>query len=467
MYTLSEQRFDKIQQIIIEDNTAIAKPSDSPVVIILGAQPGAGKTELERIARAELGGNIINCNADLFRDYHPDAHEIKSRFESYYPSLTAKYAQDWNNGLRAYCEDNRLNYILETTFSSGPEMNKTIDELQQKGYRVEIKLLAIHPRLSLLGTHLRFEDMKSQEKGGRMVGKEVHDQKYEMVAPTLYTVQSAALYNKLQMYGRSVEPVEGSFKLGVYLIATNPPNPLQLFQDEIDRKWSPELSASFNQGVQHAVHLMQARNAAEQEIKGFLKDMQSEYPTQKQLQLQMEQQIKEQEFAEHLNKRMAGELPHIDINGTDFTIDLRLGELRETKAPGNSIQLHQMQAGRAGEAYLFFYHTQKHTVYDPPANIKSLPKNVVVVEIPVEAKLDPVATAEILEVDIKEFVKAHPIQNELTAVVKQLFQSALPELIQQNLRKEEPKRQEQDQKKGRNSDEDLDQGLDWTPKIGR
>src|ERR1700712_3781558 len=158
-------------------------------------------------------------------------------------------------------------------------MNKTIAELQQKGYRVEIKLLAIHPRLSLLGTHLRFEDMKSQEKGGRMVGKEVHDQKYEMVAPTLYTVQSAALYNKLQMYGRSVEPVEGSFKLGVYLIATNPPNLLRLFQDEIDRKWSPELSASFNQGVQHAVHLMQARNAAEQEIKGFLKDMQSEYPT--------------------------------------------------------------------------------------------------------------------------------------------------------------------------------------------
>jgi hypothetical protein len=85
----------------------------------------------------------------------------------------------------------------------------------------------------------------------------------------------------------------------------------------------------------------------------------------------------------------------------------------------------------------------------------------------VDAKLDPVATAEILEVDIKEFVKAHPIQNELTAVVKQLFQSALPELIQQNLRREEPKRQEQDQKKGRNPDEDLDQGLDWAPKIGR
>jgi len=463
LYELSEQRFEKIQQVIIDDNTFFAKPSDSPVVIILGAQPGAGKTEIERIARAELGGNIINCNADLFRDYHPDAHEIKSRFENHYPSLTAKYAQDWNNGLRAYCEANRLNYILETTFSSGPAMNKTIDELQQKGYRVEIKLLAVHPRLSLLGTHVRFEEMKAQENSGRMVGKDVHDQKYQMVAPTLYSVQSAALYNKIQIYGRSVEPVEGSFKLGVYLVATNPPNPLQLFQEEIDRKWSADLTSSFEQGIQKVVQLMKARDAGDKAIATFLQDIQAEYPTQRELQLQTEQQIKELAISEQIDKRMAGQLPSIDINGTNFTIDLRLGELRETHKPANRIYLHEMQAGRKNEAYLFFYHTQKHKVYDPPANIKSLPKNVVVVEIPVEAKLDPVGAAQILGTDIKEFVKANPIQIEHTAIVKPLSQSMLPELVRQNLDKKERLQQQ----KGQNHiNEDLDQGYSG-PRMGR
>ena len=160
-------------------------------------------------------------------------------------------------------------------------------------------------------------------------------------------------------------------------------------------------------------------------------------------------------------------MPHININGTDFTIDLQLGELRETKAPGNSIQLHQMQAGRAGEAYLFVDHTQKHTVYDPPANIKSLPKNVVVVEIPVEAKLDPVATAEMLGVDIKEFVKSNQLQNELTAVVKPLSQTRLPELIQQNLRTDEQLRLQRDRQNGRDNDKDLDQSFNQGPRIGR
>jgi len=133
LYTISDQEFREIQQDIITDLTVGKKPSDSPIVIILGGQPGAGKTELERIARTELGGDIIVCNADLFRDYHPNAEEIKNRYEAYYPEITAKYAQDWNNGLRAYCEATRMNYILETTFSSGTTMNKTIDELTAKG----------------------------------------------------------------------------------------------------------------------------------------------------------------------------------------------------------------------------------------------------------------------------------------------------------------------------------------------
>ncbi|HEY8781958.1 MAG TPA: zeta toxin family protein [Mucilaginibacter sp.] len=297
LYTISDQEFREIQQDIITDLTVGKKPSDSPIVIILGGQPGAGKTELERIARTELGGDIIVCNADLFRDYHPNAEEIKNRYEAYYPEITAKYAQDWNNGLRAYCEATRMNYILETTFSSGTTMNKTIDELQQKGYRVEIKLLAVHPRISLLGTHIRFEEMKAKEKTGRLVGKEAHDSRYNLIAPTLFMVQSTSKYNKLQIYGRTIEAVEGSYKEGVHLAVTNPPNAVQLYQEEIDRKWTTNLKLYFDERVQMVIDLKQARNAPEKEIKTFKEEMQAEYPTQKELQMELKQQVNEQKEA--------------------------------------------------------------------------------------------------------------------------------------------------------------------------
>jgi len=458
---LSESRFHKVQEIIIRDTTYGKHAADSPVVVILGAQPGAGKTELERITRTELGGNVVNCNADIFRDFHPQAEEIKQRFENYYPQITAPYAQEWNKGLREYCEANRLNYILETTFSSGPKMNETISELQQKGYRVEIKLLAVHPKLSLLSTHVRFEEMKLKENTGRLVGKEAHDNRYYMLAPTLFVVQGAELYNKLQLYGRSFTMDGNAYQQGVSLLGTNPSNGVQLLQEEIDRKWTGEVKAFFDDRVHHVIDLKTQRNAPQQEITAFRDEMKTEYPTQLQLQKEMEQQIKQQEAAELLQRRLAGKLPTINLAGTVFTIDWRLRELRENATPWNKISFENPAMSESGTRYVCLYNTQKHTLYQVSNNLKSLPKNVVLLEIPYELRLDPVAVARERNIEIVEFVKNHPIQTELTAIVKPLSESWVAELIQENLRND------QATKKGRSSGEDLDQGYDWGPKIGR
>lgn len=441
--------------------------ADGPVVVILGAQPGAGKTELERITRAELGGNVVNCNADLFRDFHPQAEEIKQRFEAYYPQITAPAAQEWNKGLRDYCEANRLNYILETTFSSGQKMNETIAELQQKGYRVEIKLLAVHPKLSLLSTHVRFEDMKLKENSGRLVGKEAHDNRYYMLAPTLFVVQGAELYNKLQLYGRSITMDGNNYQQGVSLLGTNPPNGVQLLQEEIDRKWTPEMKAFFDDRVQYVIDLKIQRNAPQQEITAFRDEMKSEYPTQLQLQKEMEQHIKQQEAAELLQRRLAGELPRIDIAGSNFIIDWRLKELRENDVPNNRLTFEDMQLSPSGELYVCYYDTQKHKLYEPPADIKKLPNNVVLLEIPHELKLDPVAVARERGVDPALLLKENPIQKDLRATVRPLSESWLPNLVADNLKKEQVLKNEQALKKGTGTGEDLDQGYDRGPSLGR
>jgi len=340
-------------------------------------------------------------------------------------------------------------------------MNQTIAELQEKGYRVGIKLLAVHPLLSLLGTHIRFEEMKAKEKAGRLVGKEAHDARYNLVAPTLYSVQSESLCNKLQIYGRTVEASKRSYNDGVHLLGTNPPNAVQLYQEEIDRRWTDNLVLYFDQRVQKVLDFMKMRNASESEIKAFMAEMRSEYPTQKQLQVLIEQQIEEQKATERLNRRLGGELPTINLTGTEFTIDWRLRELRENAAPWNKISFANPGMSESGTRYVCLYNTQKHTLYQVPNNIKSLPKNVVMLEIPYELQLDPVAVAMERNIDVSEFVKNHPIQTELKAVVKPLSETWVAELINENLMND------QATKKGRNSGEDLDQGYDRGPKIGR
>lgn len=156
-YRLSNIEFQEIQQLINKIYTNQVSPADEPIAIILGGQPGAGKSELITAAQHLAKNNIVICNADNYRDYHPHSDDIKKEHERLYPEITVDYAQAWNNGLRFYCEEHRLSYVLETTFSSGSVMNDTILDIKSKGYQVVIMLLAVNHRFSLLGTYI---DMK-------------------------------------------------------------------------------------------------------------------------------------------------------------------------------------------------------------------------------------------------------------------------------------------------------------------
>ena len=150
-----------------------------------------------------LCGNAVLCNADHFRVFHPKHTDIINEPAEYYPEITAPYAIRWNNMLRAYCEKNRLNYILETTFSSGQAMNVTLHDIQKIGYEVTIMILAVHSDISFLNTLSRYEDMLAKASFGRMVGKIPHDERYNAIENTLNLVQDKKLYNHINIYGRA------------------------------------------------------------------------------------------------------------------------------------------------------------------------------------------------------------------------------------------------------------------------
>ncbi|MDB5090706.1 MAG: hypothetical protein JWR09_4700 [Mucilaginibacter sp.] len=290
---------DILRDIIAETSEG-RRPVQQPVGIILGAQPGAGKTLLENIAMEELGDNVVVCSLDNLRDFHPDVEEIKRKHEAYYPELTGDYAWDWRIGLMAYCVENRLNFIMETTFSDGQFINNIISGLREKDYRAEIKLLAVHPRLSLLGTEERFEGQKLREEGGRTIGKEVHDDKYSNLIPALITVQSASLYNKLQVYGRNVASGEYADIEGLHLIATNPPNAVQVLQQVFDQPWPDKMVQFFEQKMQTVIQFKEARNAPAEEITQFREEMQAEYKSPSYLKQLHEQQQREEKVAQEL-----------------------------------------------------------------------------------------------------------------------------------------------------------------------
>lgn len=172
--------------------------------------------------------------------------------------------------MKAYCEEHRLNYILETTFSSGDWMNNTISDLKSKGFAVYVMVLAVNKRLSFLGTRLQYEGMKAIDGYGRLVDEDIHDQKYELVLATLEAVCRKGLYDKLFIFGRAGRQKVKGMHNGLIKISENGKTPVADYIAEREKEWSDNDLRFFNDDVLHLIRLMVDRKPPYSDIKYIL-----------------------------------------------------------------------------------------------------------------------------------------------------------------------------------------------------
>lgn len=282
-YSLTRKQFLSIFHLIAKRKISNVHAVPQPKAIILGAQPGAGKTELQKAAEDKLYHNTVICNADDLRDFHPKAPEIKSKYPELYPELTSGYAQKWNDALCQVCRSLRLNYILETTFSSGERLNDTIKDIKASHYKVDIMLLAVNPQLSLLGTYMRYEVSMETVNGGRKVSKLAHDQRFNAITGTIQAITKKPLFDDIYLYSRSIVVEYSDLIEGVTLIARNPFDILKIYKEEVEREWNPKLKEYFKTNYENVLEKMIKRGAPTSEIEFFKKELDL-YPIQEEKQ---------------------------------------------------------------------------------------------------------------------------------------------------------------------------------------
>lgn len=122
---------------------------------------------------------------------------------------------------------------------------------------------------------------------------------------------------------------------------------------------------------------------------------------------------------EAVTRRLTGVLPHIGLAGTDFTVDIRIRELRETAAPWNRIGFEQLMKDEQTDRYLFYYNRESHQA-GYIGTPDEMPDTYCMLEIPGEAWLDPVQLARENELPENELLLAYPYEEYRTAVVHEI-----------------------------------------------
>lgn len=207
-FKLSEAEHEAVYEIIQELAFDGTTQQEFPQAIILGGQPGAGKSGILDISyHGFLGHDVVKINGDDFRQFHPDIDQIIGFDESNMASYTDPDVRVWTKRLFDTAIESKRNVIFEGTMRESGAITNTMKRLMDEGYKVTARIIAVHKRQSVAGIFQRFESQKEDNGHGRMAPLSVHDQAYQGLLNTVDYIEKNKLADKIQIYNRAGEVI--------------------------------------------------------------------------------------------------------------------------------------------------------------------------------------------------------------------------------------------------------------------
>jgi predicted ABC-type ATPase len=198
---LNERIFEKIKRKYLLGQT----PSLSPKGIILGGQPGSGKSFLSNEIKKEFKEHFIFISTDDLRLYHPAYSALQQNPETIQnaANLVNPYASAWTERLIEYCITNKYNLIIDSTLGGNTEaVFRTIDMYKNNGYQVHLRVMAVPAIISKLSIFLRYETQLAEKGFARWTRMEDHDDRFEKLEKVLREIITSKPIDSLRFYER-------------------------------------------------------------------------------------------------------------------------------------------------------------------------------------------------------------------------------------------------------------------------
>lgn len=197
-----ECAYQKISKIVSKGISSV----QNPTAIVLGGQPGAGKSNLYKNADKRFDYNIAHIDIDNFREHHPNAAELNKEPETYGEN-TNDFAGAVVDRLIDELGEKRFNMIIESSMKSPNAAFQNYDLLNPRGYKLEAQIMATPKEISWQSVQDRYEKEKQEGKLARTVPKDFHDYVVENIANSLDMIYQSNKMNDIIIYNRDMEVV--------------------------------------------------------------------------------------------------------------------------------------------------------------------------------------------------------------------------------------------------------------------
>jgi len=191
------------QQIIVPDYLLRSNPQprQHPDAILLGGQPGAGKSTTAPQFHREFTnrGGLVWVTWDDFRPFHPDYERLLKERPADMPDITRPAARWWQDRAATYLRAGRYHTLLEGGFRDPAEVLATAERFAEAGYKVRICVLAVPAVLSRLGIIERYARQVEVAGTGRWTTAASHDADYRGTIEILYRAARSQAVSRISL----------------------------------------------------------------------------------------------------------------------------------------------------------------------------------------------------------------------------------------------------------------------------
>ena len=242
---------------ILEYYKSMYSPTENPKVVLLGGQPGAGKSGLENMINEKK--NYASISGDDYRKYHPRFKEINLEYGRDASKYTQQWASEITEKLIRELRKEKYNLIIEGTLRTAELPLKVASAFKKAGYEVELNVVVVKPEKSRLGTLERYETMLKQGDDPRMTPKEHHDLVVENIGNNLEIIYNSKAFDNIKLFDR-----ENNL---LYNYKETPKiNPKDILNKEFIREWKKEEIKDFKEKWENLIKTMENRKAPQKEI---------------------------------------------------------------------------------------------------------------------------------------------------------------------------------------------------------
>ncbi|MGW0841182.1 zeta toxin family protein [Streptomyces sp. NPDC002787] len=232
---------------IVPDLLAGRAGQETPTVVFLVGQPGAGKSRVTEMVAGVLNrhGGFVDVDSDLYKPYHPAYARLMARDDTLMAAYTRADGRAWMARAEAYVREHGLHAIIQETSQNAAAVEEKMRAYRDSGARVEALFMGVPQAMSNQGIVNRYFEQLADRGQGRLTVQSNADESYAGILELADRVDRGALADLASVYRRGESKPRYSNSLDDSGHWAGPPGLREALMAERGRPWTAAESDSF------------------------------------------------------------------------------------------------------------------------------------------------------------------------------------------------------------------------------